>query len=274
MSIIGIDIGSRSIERVVLDELSMSWTWEKTPTTYDPLTQCRRLLADWDGCPVVATGYGRRLVAEHFPEFSVRTVTEIHAYARGAHHLYPQARTVLDIGGQDTKVIALSAQGAVVKFEMNDRCAAGTGKFLEFMATSLQVPLEAFGEFALQADKQVEINSMCTVFAESEATSLMARGEKPQNIAMALHRSVARRTLAMLRRVGGESPVVFAGGVAHNPCMCQLLSESVSGAMIVAQDPDVVGALGAALIGACEGIGGSPAPELSEFAPKTAFHEL
>lgn len=255
MPIIGIDIGSRSIERVVLDEGSMRWTWEKTSTTYDPLAQCRRLLADADGCPVVATGYGRRLVAEHFPELSVRTVTEIHAYARGAHHLYPEARTVLDIGGQDTKVIALSVHGRVAKFEMNDRCAAGTGKFLEFMAASLQVPLEAFGEFALQADKHVEINSMCTVFAESEATSLMARGEKPQNIAMALHRAVVRRTMAMLRRVGGEPPVVFAGGVAHNPCMCRLLRESVGDAIIVAKNPDVVGALGAALIGACEGIG-------------------
>ncbi|ROQ92240.1 acyl-CoA dehydratase activase [Desulfosoma caldarium] len=250
MAIIGLDVGSRSIERVVLEESSGKWTWEKAPTTFDPLAQCRRLLAHVDGCSVVVTGYGRRLVAEQFPHLCARTVTEIQAYARGVHHLYPQARTVLDIGGQDTKVIALSAHGSVAKFEMNDRCAAGTGKFLEFMASSLQVPLEAFGHFALQADKQVEINSMCTVFAESEATSLMARGERPQNIAMALHRAVVRRTLAMLRRVGGASPLVFAGGVAHNPCVCRLLSESLGEAMIVAENPDVIGALGAALIGA------------------------
>ncbi|MEJ5347889.1 MAG: acyl-CoA dehydratase activase [Desulfosoma sp.] len=245
--IVGIDVGSRSIERVVLDAKSGTWTWERTLTTFDPVAQCRRLLADVDGWPVVATGYGRRLVSEHFPHLSVQTVTEIQAYARGAHYLYPEVRTVLDIGGQDTKVIALSSKGAVLKFEMNDRCAAGTGKFLEFMATSLQVPLEAFGDFALEADKLVEINSMCTVFAESEATSLMARGEKPQNIAMALHRAVVKRTLAMLRRVGGDPPVLFAGGVAHNRCMAHLLSEALSGGLIVAENPDVIGALGAAL---------------------------
>ncbi|SMC22599.1 CoA-substrate-specific enzyme activase, putative [Desulfacinum hydrothermale DSM 13146] len=250
MAVIGIDIGSRSIERVVWDQATGAWTWDKVPTTFDPLTQCRKLLADADGCPVVATGYGRALVAEHFAELSVRTITEIQAYARGVHHLVPEARTVVDIGGQDTKVIALSPQGAVVKFEMNDRCAAGTGKFLEFMATSLQIPLDSFGDFALEADKQVAINSMCTVFAESEATSLMARGERPQNIAMALHRAIVRRTLAMLRRVGGESPVVFAGGVAHNRCVCRLLSEALGGDVIVPPDPDVLGALGAALAGA------------------------
>ncbi|SHF17028.1 CoA-substrate-specific enzyme activase, putative [Desulfacinum infernum DSM 9756] len=250
MPVIGIDIGSRSIERVVWDPATGRWSWDKAPTTFDPVAQCRRLLADADGCPVVATGYGRRLVEEHFPPLSVRTVTEIQAYARGVHHLYPEARTVLDIGGQDTKVIALSPDGRVVKFEMNDRCAAGTGKFLEFMAASLQVPLEAFGDFALEADKQVTINSMCTVFAESEATSLMARGEKPQNIARALHEAVMRRTLAMLRRVGGERPVVFAGGVAHNRCICRLLEDSLGEGLRVADPPDVIGALGAALTGA------------------------
>ncbi len=249
MCVIGIDIGSRSIERVVWDSATGRWSWDKVPTTFDPVAQCRKLLADADGCPVVATGYGRRLVAEHFPDLSVQTITEIQAYARGVHHLVPEARTVLDIGGQDTKVIALSPNGQVVKFEMNDRCAAGTGKFLEFMASSLQVPLEAFGDFALEADKQVTLNSMCTVFAESEATSLMARGEKPQNIAMALHQAVVRRTLAMLRRVGGERPVVFAGGVAHNRCVVRLIGDSLGGGLILAEDPDVVGALGAALAG-------------------------
>ena len=129
--------------------------------------------------PIIATGYGRKLILEELPDLKINAITEIQAYALGAHHLYPEARTVLDIGGQDTKVIALTPVGKVAKFEMNDRCAAGTGKFLEFMATALQVPLGEFGDFALQADKRLQINSMCTVFAESEATSLMARARRP-----------------------------------------------------------------------------------------------
>jgi activator of 2-hydroxyglutaryl-CoA dehydratase len=151
-----------------------------------------------------------------------------------------------DIGGQDTKVISLLPNGRVGKFEMNDRCAAGTGKFLEFMATALQVPLESFGEFALGSDKRIQINSMCTVFAESEATSLMARGERAENIAMGLHLAIVQRTLAMLRRVGMESPLVFAGGVAHNACVRKLLEEQLEQALLISESPDMVGALGAA----------------------------
>jgi predicted CoA-substrate-specific enzyme activase len=132
---------------------------------------------------------------------------------------------------------------------MNDRCAAGTGKFLEFMATALQVPLESFGNFALRSDRRIRINSMCTVFAESEATSLMARGESPENIAMGLHMGIVQRTAAMLRRVGVSAPLAFAGGVAHNPCVIKLLEEELGQAIIVPEDPDMVGAIGAALYG-------------------------
>ncbi|MBF0550481.1 MAG: 3-hydroxyacyl-ACP dehydratase, partial [Deltaproteobacteria bacterium] len=200
-SVAGIDIGSRSIELVVLNGRSPAHQ-AKVATTYDPLGQCRRLIENVKVDQVVATGYGRKLFADYFSEFNVSTITEIQAYALGARFLFPEARTVLDIGGQDTKVIALTDQGKVGKFEMNDRCAAGTGKFLEFMSTSLQVPLESFGEYALRSDRRIQINSMCTVFVESEATSLMARGERPENIAMGLHLAIVQRTLAMLRRVG------------------------------------------------------------------------
>jgi predicted CoA-substrate-specific enzyme activase len=132
---------------------------------------------------------------------------------------------------------------------MNDRCAAGTGKFLEFMAVALQMPLEKFGDFALQADRRIQISSMCTVFAESEATSLMARGESAANIALGLHLSIVSRTVAMLRRVGETPPVLFAGGVAHNPCIKSLLEENLGGPVLVPDQPDLVGALGAALYG-------------------------
>jgi (R)-2-hydroxyacyl-CoA dehydratese activating ATPase len=244
----GIDIGSRSIELVVLNGNGPA-RQIKVATTFDPIAQCRRILEGVNAGRIVATGYGRKLFAESFSSMNVSTITEIQAYALGANRLYPEARTVLDIGGQDTKVISLLPNGKVAKFEMNDRCAAGTGKFLEFMATALQVPLEEFGEFALGSDRRIQISSMCTVFAESEATSLMARGERVENIAMGLHLAIVQRTLSMLRRVGVEHPVVFAGGVAHNLCVRKLLEEQLEGRVVVPQNPDMVGALGAAIHG-------------------------
>jgi predicted CoA-substrate-specific enzyme activase len=247
-SIAGIDIGSRSIELVVLNGSGPVWQ-VKVPTTFNPLAQCESIMRDVTVGRIVATGYGRKLFADSAKDADVTTITEIQAYALGARSLFPEARTVLDIGGQDTKVISLLPNGKVGKFEMNDRCAAGTGKFLEFMATALQVPLETFGEFALGSDKRIQINSMCTVFAESEATSLMARGERAENIAMGLHLAVVQRTLAMLRRVGMESPLVFAGGVAHNACVRKLLEEQLEQALLISESPDMVGALGAALYG-------------------------
>ena len=244
----GIDIGSRSIELVVLTDGRPTYT-AKAPTTFDPMARCRTLLAGIDFERIVATGYGRRLFKDCFEGVPVSTVTEIQAYALGAKWLFPDARTVLDIGGQDTKVISLAPDGRVMKFEMNDRCAAGTGKFLEFMATALQIPLESFGDFALRSDRRIQINSMCTVFAESEATSLMARGERPENIALGLHLSVVQRTVAMLAKVGTAHPLVFAGGVAHNPCIVHILTEKLAFPLWLPEDPDTVGALGAALHG-------------------------
>ncbi|MDD2904507.1 MAG: acyl-CoA dehydratase activase [Syntrophales bacterium] len=244
----GLDVGSRSIELVVLEQGEMV-DWARAPTTFDPLAQCRRLLKNLEARKLVATGYGRKLVLEQLTGLEVRAVTEIQAYALGARHQCPEVRTVLDIGGQDTKVIALGPEGKVAKFEMNDRCAAGTGKFLEFMATALQIPLEEFGDFALSGDKRIQISSMCTVFAESEATSLMARGESPANIALGLHLAIVQRTGAMLRRVGAAPPLLFAGGVAHNVCVRDLLEESLGHRLFVPPEPDLVGALGAALYG-------------------------
>ncbi len=248
----GIDIGSRSIELVLMNGNGPAYQ-VKAPTTFDPLAQCEKVMAQVEGDieTVVATGYGRKLLADSrkWGQKRVVAITEIQAYALGARFLFPDARTVLDIGGQDTKVISLLPNGKVAKFEMNDRCAAGTGKFLEFMATALQAPLESFGSFALEADRRIRINSMCTVFAESEATSLMARGERAENIAMGLHLAIVQRTVAMLRRVGTEPPLVFAGGVAHNACVRRLLEEQLDRTLLVPETPDMVGALGAAIYG-------------------------
>ncbi|GFK92363.1 2-hydroxyisocaproyl-CoA dehydratase activator [Fundidesulfovibrio magnetotacticus] len=248
----GIDIGSRSIGLVVLGEEGVEHSLS-VPTTYDVLKQCRAVLEGVSGCLAVATGYGRKLFLKEFGvpgRFGrVLDITEIQAHALGARALYPTARTVLDIGGQDTKVIAMTPGGKVVRFEMNDRCAAGTGKFLEFMATALQTPLDRFGGFALGADKRIAISSMCTVFAETEATTLMALGERAENIAMGLHLAIAGRVQSMIGRIGCEPPLVFSGGVARNPCIVRLLEEGLGMAPLIPRDPDLVGALGAALHG-------------------------
>ncbi|MGE4506356.1 MAG: acyl-CoA dehydratase activase [Desulfovibrionaceae bacterium] len=246
----GLDIGSRSIELVILNEGIVERAL-RAPTTFDPLSQCRKLLAGLEPSALVATGYGRKLVERLELPFAVSAVTEIKAHARGAAQLFPEAKTVLDIGGQDTKAISL-AGGRVLKFEMNDRCAAGTGKFLEATAGVFQIPVEEFGAYALRGENPPEISSICTVFAETEATSLMARGEKPESIALGLHRAIVRRTVNMLGRVGLAFPLVFTGGVANNPCVLELLAGELKAGigtdLLIPEQPDMVGALGAALL--------------------------
>jgi predicted CoA-substrate-specific enzyme activase len=249
--IVGLDIGSRSMELVVLENGKITHS-ATLPTTFDPLGQCAKLLEGITPSAVVGTGYGRELVKKVverlYPECPVSTVTEIKAHALGAAHWFPEAGTVLDIGGQDTKAMAVK-DGRVLKFEMNDRCAAGTGKFLEYTAGVFQIPVDEFGAYALQGDNAPHISAMCTVFAETEATSLMAQGHKPENIALGLHKSIVKRTRNMLGRVGLRPPVVFTGGVAKNPCVLSLLAEELGteATLLVPDEPDMTGALGAAL---------------------------
>ena len=249
--IIGLDIGSRSIELVSMVHGVVEHA-VRVPTTFDPISQCSRLLEGLHPASVVGTGYGRNLIQRLGLECELTTITEIKAHALGAVHLFPLARTVLDIGGQDTKATALKL-GKVLKFEMNDRCAAGTGKFLEYTAGVFQIPVEDFGDYALKGSNPPEISSICTVFAETEATSLMARGERPESIALALHKAIVKRTVNMLHRVNMQFPVVFSGGVANNPCVLKLLEEEiqvrVGDGILVPREPDMVGALGAALHG-------------------------
>jgi len=240
----GIDIGSRTIELVVLKDLEIIEK-RQTDTGFDPMTRAGELLDGLEYDRILATGYGRNLFEI---SFDAPTVTEIKAYGVGAGRLFHNVGTILDIGGQDTKAIALNENGKITKFEMNDRCAAGTGKFLEIMARSLGYTIDQFGTEALKATKNLQINSMCTVFAESEVTSLVAKGEDPQEIALGLHRSVVRRAVGMLKRVSADNDIVFAGGVAKNPCIRRLLEETLKRQVLVPEDPQMVGALGAALL--------------------------
>lgn len=240
----GIDIGSRSIELVVLENGKIVEA-VKADTGFDPMSVAKNMMKDIMFDSIVATGYGRNLFEI---AFEGQTVTEIKAHARGASHIFPDADTILDIGGQDSKVIKTNCAGKVIKFEMNDRCAAGTGKFLEIMARSLGFRIEEFGGEAMKAESGLPINSMCTVFAESEVTSLLARGEDRRGIARGLHSSVVRRAMSMLKRVSEHGPVVFTGGVANNPCMVSFLEELTGREIRVPDQPHMAGALGAALI--------------------------
>ncbi len=240
----GLDIGSRSIELVVLRGGAVTAT-RRLPTTFDPIKQVRSLFPD--GAPelLAVTGYGRELAREIFPQ--ARAITEIKAHALGVAHLFPQARMLLDIGGQDTKAVVLLPGGKVGRFEMNDRCAAGTGKFLEYTAGVFGLSVEEFGRLALTGDDAPLLSSMCTVFAETEATTLAARGVSAANIALGLHQAIVARTASMLARVGVTPPVAFVGGVARNPCVARLLAASLGLDLLIPDDPDLTGALGAAL---------------------------
>ena len=250
MKCAGIDIGSRTIELVIV-EGDQIIEQRQTNTGYDPIKESQHLLQDLSYDHIIATGYGRKLFEIYVD--NAQTVTEIKAYARGVKQLFPDARTILDIGGQDSKAISLLENGKIKKFEMNDRCAAGTGKFLEVMAKALGFSIDQFGEEALKASKDLKINSMCTVFAESEVTSLIARGENRLEIARGLHASVAKRAVSMLKRISINRTIVFAGGVARNICMCHMLEELLAQEIKIPNDPQIVGALCAALLAGEQG---------------------
>jgi len=248
---VGIDIGSTSSEALILggDEIL---AWSIVDTGYNSrLAAAQALdaaLAKTDLSrgqlgPIVATGYGRIAV-----DFADRQVTEISCYARGIHHLFPQARTVIDIGGQDSKVVAVGPGGRPSDFSMNDKCAAGTGRFLEVMARALQLPLTDLGPCALRARRAAEISSTCTVFAESEVITLVAQGVEREEIVAGLCRAIARRVGGMARQMGVKPPVAFAGGVAKNVGVVRALEEVLGEGLSVPPEPQIVGALGAALI--------------------------
>jgi predicted CoA-substrate-specific enzyme activase len=241
--VLGLDIGSRSVDAVWLDGGEIVDT-AVADSGFDPASVAAAFVDRGGHDVMVVTGYGRHVARE---SFGADVVTEIKAYAIGASALYPGARAVLDIGGQDTKVIALRPDGRVADFEMNDKCAAGTGKFLEVMAKALGFSLEELGAASLAAESGIQISSMCTVFAESEVTGLVHRGEDRARIARGLHESIARRTLSALKRVAAHGPLVFAGGVANNPAMVALIREGFDGEVLVPAEAQIVGAFGAAL---------------------------
>jgi predicted CoA-substrate-specific enzyme activase len=192
---------------------------------------------------VVSTGYGRNSV-----EFADKAITEITCHGVGAHFINPAIRFIIDVGGQDSKVIKVDPDGRVVDFAMNDKCAAGTGRFLEVMARAMEVDLDEFGPLCLRAEKPAKISSICTVFAESEVISLISKGETRENIIAGIHESVASRISAMAKRVGVVEPVMMTGGVAKNIGAVKALEEKLETSIQVSSYAQVNGAIGAAIL--------------------------
>lgn len=251
MIVAGIDIGSITAETVILQDNQMLSS-SIVPTGANSRTAAERSLAaalkqaslrQEDLAAIVTTGYGRA----SFPS-ATKMITEITCHARGAFFVYPETRTVIDIGGQDSKVIRLDKQGRNVDFQMNDKCAAGTGRFLEVMARALEVKLEDLGRLSRSAQRTIKISSMCTVFAESEVVSLIAENQPQEVIIRGLHDAIADRILGMVRRVGVEEKVTLTGGVAKNEGVVLALEERLEVKVFVPPEPQIIGALGAALL--------------------------
>ena len=247
----GIDSGSTTTNMVVLDanETLLAFSIVRTGPRAQMGAQaaledvCKQLnIKKEDFAAIVATGYGRNNIP-----FATDTRTEITCHARGAHFLNPAVRTIIDIGGQDSKIINLDETGHVTGFMMNDKCAAGTGRFLEMMARTLELDMAEMSRRGLTWDKELTISSMCTVFAESEVISLIADNHTDSDIIHGLNKSIAGKTAAMAARAKGQPPYMMTGGVARNRGVVQALEEKLGAKLLISENPDLCGALGAAL---------------------------
>ncbi|MBI3666812.1 MAG: 2-hydroxyglutaryl-CoA dehydratase [Acidobacteria bacterium] len=251
MIVAGVDVGSTATKAVVMDENLRVLGRGLVPTGANVTRAAERVFAvaiaeaglnDCDVSYIVGTGYGRYKVS-----FGHAQITEISCHARGAAFLFPETRTIVDIGGQDTKAIRIAAGGEVLDFSMNDKCAAGTGRFLESAAQVMGIELEELGPLSLASRLPLKITNVCTVFVETEIMSHLARGKKPEDILRGVHNSIASRTMALLRRVGIEEAVTFTGGVARNGGIVEALEERLGVKLRLSPDSQFIGALGAAL---------------------------
>ncbi len=252
---LGLDLGSRAVKAVLLDSScfeirAVAVRDATTDKAHDADTLLRTVLdaagaSRGDIARIVATGYGRIQAG-----FADETLTEISCHAAGVTAGHPEVRTIIEIGGQDSKAILLTADGRVRDFAMNDRCAAGSGRFLEVAARILGTDLEGLAEAARRADAESEISSMCVVFAESEMIGMLARGFRPEEVAAGIHRSIARRIAGLVERIGACPPIAFTGGVAMNKAMAAALGQELKERLIIPADPRITGALGAAMIAA------------------------
>jgi len=250
----GIDIGSTSTNAVIIDDQKNLISFATVPTGVKVAENAQKALTEAldkagleieDLKKIVTTGYGRARI-----DFRTKDVTEITCHAKGAYFLNPKVRTVIDIGGQDSKVIRLDAKGNVADFVMNDKCAAGTGRFLEMMAQSLQLSLEEMSIYGLKWNEEIAISSMCSVFAQSEVVSLIASDKKLEDIVHGINNAIASKVVSLAKRGKLEKEFMMTGGVARNIGVVRAIEEKLEAEIIVPQEPDICGALGAALIAA------------------------
>ncbi|MGR3309396.1 MAG: 2-hydroxyacyl-CoA dehydratase [Candidatus Brocadiales bacterium] len=252
MLTVGIDIGSLSTNGILLNDKKEILASDIIATGASSKKAAEKSfqnllkpagLSEKDIALIVATGYGRIRVP-----FASEVVTEITCHARGANYFFPKVRTIIDIGGQDSKAIKVDSNGTVLDFVMNDKCAAGTGRFLEVMARTLEIDLDDMGPLSLKGNAGLTISSLCTVFAESEVVSLIGADKKAPDICRALHMSIAKRITGQVKRVGLEEELAMTGGVAKNIGVVRELERSLGTAIKIASEPQIIGALGAALI--------------------------
>ncbi len=248
---IGLDVGSSTTKAVVVGSRGNVLGSRVVPTGASGVSAAMRCLgelsresgADTKNAPTISTGYGRSLI-----DFAEKSVTEITCHSIGVHHLNPSIRLLIDIGGQDSKVIRVGENGRPTDFELNDKCSAGTGRFLEVMARVLGVSINELGPFALQSNSPCMISSTCTVFAESEVVGRIGAGESPKDIAAGVHAAMASKISTLSKRVGVVTPVCVTGGVALNPAFRYYLSKQLSTELWMPDNPQITGALGAALL--------------------------
>lgn len=246
----GIDVGAGTAKALILINGQIA-SYHVLPSGYDTLDTARKTIQEACGKASVsfqeierifATGYSRSLIP-----FAAKTMTEITCHARGAYFLIPQARSIIDIGCQDSKAIKLDSKGKVINFIMNDKCAAGTGRFIEVMAHTLGLRIEEVGITALSSKNPCEISSTCTIFAETEIISQRAQGRAREDLIAGTLKSIAKRVGIMAAGIGLVSDVAFTGGVAKNVGVKKALEETLDMKIIVPEEPQIVGALGAAL---------------------------
>ena len=251
MYVMGIDSGSTSTNAVIMDQDRKIKAFSVVRTGAKSGVSAERALKDVlekagltreDISWIVSTGYGRVSIS-----FADENVTEISCHGKGAHYFNPKIRTILDIGGQDSKAIRLNENGEVKDFVMNDKCAAGTGRFLEMIARTLEVSLDELGAIALTSQEKIEITSMCSVFAESEVISLIANNKEKADIADGVCHAIANKASGLLRRVGMEPEFMMTGGVAKNPGVVRAVEEKIGSKLYICEEPEIVGAAGAAV---------------------------
>ncbi|MDF2955911.1 MAG: Activator of 2-hydroxyglutaryl-CoA dehydratase [Candidatus Alkanophagales archaeon MCA70_species_2] len=250
MLVAGIDIGSLTAKALILEDSKIR-AYAIIPTGVDSEETSKKVmnsaleraeLSLEDLEYVVSTGYGRVIVP-----FANKNITEISCHAKGAVFLFPSVRTILDMGGQDCKAIRCDASGKVQNFAMNDKCAAGTGRFFEIIAETMELPLEELGGLSLEAMSAAKISSACVVFAKSEVLALLRKGVDKKNILAGINEAVALRVFALLNRVGIEKDFAITGGIAKNVGVVRKVEEKVGLKALIAEEPQIVGALGAAL---------------------------